>query len=270
MLKLIKHNKIKNTGIIYQVLVKKMIQQAMHNQFGNAYKIFNKFFNKNKQLGKQLTLYNNLTIKKYNNQSLAKSLLQQTLNQRMKLDDVRLQKQKYLLIKQIKKYYDIKQLFSSTIQNYKLYASTYKVFQSLKKMQYNPANIVESKHMLIQFMIKPLSQQYVDQDVQLFKKQSTQDKQKILQVFVNKYNQKFDFLNQKQKNIIRMYAYQFSNNKSIQNFINQQLDLFKKQNENSNSQQIIKLVQNINSVKSIKNLQDKVYALLNIYQLGKI
>ena len=50
MLEKIKHNKIKNTGIIYQNLVKKMIDQAINHQKPIAYQIFNKFFNKQKAM----------------------------------------------------------------------------------------------------------------------------------------------------------------------------------------------------------------------------
>ena len=269
MLELIKHNKIKNTGIIYQILVKRMIQQAIQDKFGCAYKLFNNYFNKGKQLGKQLSIYNILTTKTYKDQKYAKSLLQQSLNQRMKLDDIKLQKQKYFLIKQLKKYYDIKQLFSSKIQNYKLYASIYKVFQSIKKYTYNPVNISESKQELLQYVMRPINQQIIDQDIELFKIQSKEDKQKILQVFVNKYNQKFDELNKKQKQLIRLYSYEFSSNVNVDNFINEQLDKFKQINEKQENQQIKSLVQNVEHIKSIKNIQDKMYALLNIYQLEK-
>ncbi len=269
MLEKIKHSKIKNTGIIYQVLIKRIIEQSLDGQFGQAYKIFNKFFNKNKQLSKELTLYNALNSKRNINQITAKTLLQQSINQRMKLDDIKIQRQKYLVIKQIKKHYNLKQLFSANVQNYKVYASIYKIFQSLKKMQYNPVQIAESKSDILQYMIRPLQQQIVDQDIEFFKKQSRKDKQRIIQVFVDKYNEKFDGLNQKQKELIKRYSYEFTTTKNIQTFINQQVDKFKQKNKDSQVQQIKQLTESIDSIKSIKNMQDKVYALLNLYQLEK-
>ena len=269
MLEKIKHSKIKNTGIIYQVLIKRVVEQALDGQFAQAHKIFNKFFNKGSELSKELSLYNALNSKRYINQITAKTLLQQSINQRMRLDDNRLQRQKYLVIKQIKKHYDLKQLFSANIQNYKVYASIYKVFESLKKMQYNPIQIAESKSDIMQYMIRPLQQKVIDQDIEFFKRQSRSDKQRIIQVFVDKYNEKFDGLNDKQKELIKRYSYEFTTTKNIQNFINQQVDKFKQKNQDSQMQQIRKLTQSVQDIKSIKILQDKVYALLNLYELEK-
>jgi hypothetical protein len=56
----------------------------------------------------------------------------------------------------MKKHYDIKELFNYKVSNYKVYASIYKVFESLKKEQFNPINIVESKYQIIEYMLKPM------------------------------------------------------------------------------------------------------------------
>ena len=171
MLETIKHNKIKNTGIIYQVLVRKMIQQSLNGQKSKSHQIFQKYFSKDKELSKELSIYNTLIKTRYTNQNQAADLFNEMLQQRMKLDEIKLNKQKYQCIKEIKRHYDLKDLFSIKIDNYKIYANIYKVFESLKKEQYNPISIVQSKYKIIEYMLKPLRQQIIDQDLELFKKQ---------------------------------------------------------------------------------------------------
>jgi hypothetical protein len=52
MLETIKHNKIKNTGIIYEILIRKIIDESVNNRKPIAYGIFTKYFNKHHQLYK--------------------------------------------------------------------------------------------------------------------------------------------------------------------------------------------------------------------------
>ena len=275
MLEKIKHNKIKNTGIIYQILVKKMIDQAINHQKPIAYQIFNKFFNKQKAMGKQLEIYNILTETRYENQQKANILFEESLQQRKKINQSQLQKQKYLCVKQLKNNYDIKNLFNTKIDNYKIYASIYKVFVSLKKQQYNPLNIVQAKYHIIQFMLKPMRQQIIDQDLQLFKKQSKEVKEKALQVFIQKFNQKYSILNTKQKQILKKYAYSMTDTTQLNEYINTQLDSLKEliSTKSLNDQMKNKIniiIENIEKIKHLKNIEDKIYTLMNLYQIQKI
>lgn len=274
MLEKIKHNKIKNTGVIYQVLVKKMIDQTINHQKPIAHQIFNKFFNKQKEMGKQLEIYNILTETRYENQQKANILFEESLQQRKKINQSQLQKQKYLCIKQLKSNYDLKSLFNTKIQNYKIYAGIYKVFESLKKQQYNPLNIVQAKYRIIQFMLKPMRQQVVDQDLQLFKKQSKAVKEKALQVFIQKFNQKYSVLNTKQKQILKKYAYSVSDTTQLNEYIDTQLDSLKQlvSTKSLNDQlknKVSVIIENIDKVKSLKNIEDKVYTLMSLYQIQK-
>ena len=268
MLEQIKHNKIKNTGIIYEVLVGKMIEQAVYHKKPIAYSIFNNYFNKDKMIFKQLQIYNLLTNTQYQSQDKATTLFEESLKLRMRLDQIRLDKEKYFIIKQMKKHYDIKELFGAKISNYKVYASIYKVFQSLKSQQYNPINIVQSKYKVIQFMLKPMRQQILDQDLQLFKQQSMQIKEKTLQVFVEKFNEKYDTLNENQKNMLKKYTYSVSN-KEINEYMDIQINRIL-QVLDSESDKVKSIIESVDKLKKIKVIQDKMYLLLNLYQIEKI
>lgn len=270
MLEQIKHNKIKNTGIIYQILVKKMIEQAMNHQKPIAYNIFNNYFSKNKVLGKELGIYNIITNNRYQNQNKAKSLFEQALNLRMSLDDIKLDKEKFFCIKQIKKHYNLKDLFSQKVDNYKVYASIYKVFESLRHKQYNPVNIVESKYKIIQYMMKPIRQMVVDQDMQQFKNQTENNRQKTLQIFVQKFNQKYSVLNQKQKTLLQKYIYSMANSEAINKYMDDQLSSIKNNLSKYNSVNLQPIMQSIQKIKGVKIIEDKMYSVLNLYQLQRL
>ncbi len=54
----IKHNKLRNTGILFELLVRQITADVMDNkQNGVAVKLMREFFNTKKELGKELMLY---------------------------------------------------------------------------------------------------------------------------------------------------------------------------------------------------------------------
>lgn len=268
MLERIKHNKIKNTGILYQILVRKMIQQSINGQKSRSHQIFQTYFRKSKQLSKELSIYNTLVNTRYDNESKAADLFEEMIQQRMKLDEIRLNKQKFQCIRQIKKHYDLKDIMSIKVDNYKIYASIYKVFESLKERQYNPISIVESKYRIIEFMLKPLRQQIIDEELQLFKQQSKQIKEKTLQLFIQKFNEKYKTLNPKQKQLLKKYTYSMSSNE-LHEYMNKQVTLLEaKLKDNTEiSDQLKSVIENMDKIKKIKNTEDKAYSLLNLYQI---
>ena len=271
MLETIKHSKIKNTGVIYQVLVRKMIQQSLNNKKPKAYQIFQNYFNKNKELSKELSIYNVLVKSRYTNANQAAALFEEMLQQRMQLDEIKLNKQKYQCIKEIKKHYDIKDLFSIKIDNYKIYANIYKVFESLKKRQYNPISIVESKYKIIEFMLTPFRQQIIDEELELFKQQSKDVKEKTLQLFIEKFNEKYKALNEKQKTLLKTYVYSVSQ-KELHQYMDNEIQLLetKIRLHAMQSEELNYVLENIDKIKHIKNTEDKAYSLLNLYQVEKL
>ena len=125
----VKHNKIKNTGILYELLSRQITVDVINDDKNSkSVKLFKEFFNKNTELGKEYELYSILLNKKYKNLTHASSLLEAVVKSRRKLSNRRLANEKYNLIKTIKENYDIKEFFNTRIPNFKVMASIYKVF----------------------------------------------------------------------------------------------------------------------------------------------
>ena len=125
----VKHNKIKNTSILYELLSRQITVDVLNDtKSPKSVKIFKEFFNKNTELGKEYELYSILLEKKYKSDSHASQLVEAVVKSRRKLSNRRLNNEKYNLIKTIKENYDIKEFFNTRIPNFKIMASIYKVF----------------------------------------------------------------------------------------------------------------------------------------------
>ena len=125
---MIRHNKIKNTGIIFEVLVRQLTSDIMNGkEKACALKIMKEYFKSGSQLKKELNLYRGLFEEKFSSESKASKFLDLILAERSSLDNTKLKREKYNLIKAIQESYDINDFFikfmllytNSLIQNQK-------------------------------------------------------------------------------------------------------------------------------------------------------
>ena len=140
-MKRIKHTKIKNTGILFELLLRQVTADifASQNQ-SKAVSLIKEFFNKNTALGKELELYQLILKGNYGSESKAEYLINVVTESRKRISNSKLRKEKYNLIKEIKDSFNVKQFFDSRIPNYKVFASIYKLFLSESEgSQINPS-----------------------------------------------------------------------------------------------------------------------------------
>ena len=125
-----KHNKIKNTGILFELLTRQIAVDVMNDSKNSpAIKIIKEFFNDKTTLGREKELYSILVEKKYKNLNQAETLLEAVIKSRRKLSNRKLKNEKYNLIKKIKENYSVNDFFNSRISNYKVLASIYNLFE---------------------------------------------------------------------------------------------------------------------------------------------
>ena len=130
----VKHSKFKNTAILFEMLVKQITHEVLTNSNkGVSEAIIKEFFNAKRELAKELKLYNQLVKEKYTKIEEAKIFLNEIIEERKKLDENKLNREKYNLVKTIKESYELDKFLSSNLQNYKLLASIYKVFETKTK-----------------------------------------------------------------------------------------------------------------------------------------
>ena len=126
----VKHSKLRNTGLLYEFLLRQITADVL-NKSGQskAVNIIKKVFNENTELGKELALYNILISTKFNSDKKAEYFISEVVECFGQLNKSNLKRERYNLIKEIKNNYNLQKFLSSKVPNYKIYASAYKLFE---------------------------------------------------------------------------------------------------------------------------------------------
>ncbi len=215
MFRKIKNNKLRNTGLIFQILIRRISSQLLEcNEQKKAIKLLSKIFNKNSQIVKQLNIYKSLS--EYNqqikNQYNANKFIDIILQNRIKnIDQKKLISQKYNAIRLIEQNYDSKQFFSTNIKKYKQHSSVYKLIQSyINSNKYKPIQHINNRQYVLQNILN--KQQNSLNQIQILTKQPKQVRQLANQIMIKEFNKKYQSLSNKQKKLLKLYI-----NQNIQN-----------------------------------------------------
>ena len=218
-----KHNKIKNTGILFELLTRQIAVDVMNDSKNSpSVKIIKEFFNEKTQLGKENELYKVLIEKKYKTTEQANILIEAVIKNRRKLSNRKLKNEKFNLIKTIKENYDVTAFFNARIPNYKVLASVYTLFEneSIKDVV-DTIEETDSKITILENITFSNTKTKKSQN-KVVENYSTQDSDVRLltyQLLVDKFNKKYSNLNESQKNLLREYINNLSNTNSLREFI---------------------------------------------------
>jgi hypothetical protein len=227
-MKKIKHSKVKNTGVLFELLVRQITLEVLNgDKTENAKNIVKEFFAAGTELNKELRLYDLLLKEKYNSESKAEMFVDTVSQAHSKLNEVKLSKEKYSLIKQINEKFELEQFLSSPITNYKVLASIYKVFESKKSENYDIKDVFNSKVTLIENIIaRPSTKTNKVEDTKLIETYKQQDKDLRLltyKILVETFNKKYTNLDSKQKNLLKEYINNISNTSKFKDYISVEL-----------------------------------------------
>ena len=215
-----KHSKTRNTGILFELLTRQITVDVLNNnKKAQAAKILKEFFNKNTQLGKEYELYKVLTTENYKSERKANHLVSAVLNTRKKLNESSLKREKYNLIKEIKKNYNVSDFFMARIPNYKINASIYKLFES--NSLDNPAQKTENLFTIVEHITrKTISSKKKEKTIsEGYKKQEKDLRLLAYGILVEKFNKKYSSLSKSQKKLLKEYINNISNTNSLKDFI---------------------------------------------------
>jgi len=281
-MKSIKHNKIKNTGILFELLLRQVTADIFSGQSkSKSVSLIKEYFNKNTALGKELELYQLLIKNNYNSDKKAEYLIDVVLESRQRISNSILRKEKYNLIKEIKDSFNVKDFFKSRIPNYKVFASIYKIFLS-EGEDINPSEIVKSKCSLLEHLTtKPVKNKVKndmkDKLVNEYKKQGKDLRLLSYKILVEKFNKKYSVLNNPQKLLLKEYINNISNTNGLEDYIILESKQIKKSligHTNLINEKIakIKINEAINQLDTLvcgkkKTLEDKIVSLMGYYEL---
>jgi len=224
----IKHSKIRNTGILFELLVRQITADTLSGKESKAINILKKYFVKS-ELGKEYKLYE--TLSKYKNltESKAEMVINSILETSKNLNRSTIKRQKYNLIKEISSNYNIDDFFKTKLPNYKLHASLYTLLELYNANTNNPDQIIDNKINILETLTsKSVNKQKIKEDV-LIEFQSYDKDLRILtyKVLLEKFNSKYSSLNNDQKLILKEFVNSVDSTPKLRDFYNIKIEELK-------------------------------------------
>lgn len=222
---MIKHSKYKNTGILFELLVRQATSDLMSNTDPKAVKIFKKYFT-DTELGKEYNLYSTVLNAPKLNENKAEILVSTITEQAKKLDRVKLDKEKYNLIKEIKKHYDLDNFFKAKIETYKIYASIYTLIENQISKEFSDTKqLITNKLTLLEHITKEslTERKVASKVVEEFMKEDKEIRVLAYKILVEKFNDKYSGLSDNQKDLLKEYINNISDTKKLRTYLNTKL-----------------------------------------------
>jgi hypothetical protein len=269
----VKHSKYKNTGILFELLTRQLTSDTIAGNNPKALDFLKRHFNSKTELLKEYKIYHTLATQKYNKDSQATMLIETLLDAHQKLNKSQLRREKFNLIKEIKKTYNVNDFFKAKITDYKIMAS---IFNLLENKEASPISIVNSKVTLLEHITeKPTS---VKKNIVLenFNKQDKDTRLLTYKVLLEKFNDKYSGLQDNQKTLLKEYVNSVTNSPALKSYINQEIkevkkDLTKYSQKIEDKAVAIKLNETKIMIKPLCKKSsvsdDNVINLLNYYEL---
>lgn len=282
-MKQIKHSKFRNTGFLFELLVRQVTSDILNNRQGIAEGLLKKYFNSKTELSNELKLYQFIVSERYNSENRAERFVDAVVESRAKLDEKKILKEKYNLIKEIKDNYAIEDFLRSQIPNYKVLASVYKIFEykTNNEQNYDPKDYVATKFTLVEHLIgktpttKTLTESTITTDL---KKEDKEIQLLSYKMLIDSFNKKYNNLNNKQKDLLKEYINSFTNSDNLKNHVVNEVKTLIKEFKVISSKvndkvTKIKLAETINQLSKIGNSQkikdNHITSLIMCYELEK-
>ena len=281
--KSITHSKFRNPGILFELLVRQITVDTLEGKDNSpAINLMRKYFKPNTELGKEYQLYQTLLEMNNLTESKALQLIDLVGTQRNKLDEVKLAKEKYEFIKEIKSIYDLKEFLQVKIPAYKVYASIYKTFLA-ESVDFNVTSIQEvamARFSLIEHLMRdrkivknPTSETDI---IEVFKNQTEDLRMLTHKIMLDRFNEKYANLNGKQRKLIKEYINSVSDSEEFARYVRSEIDPLREEIKNlaeTQKNKVLKIKLNevssqLNTIKDRKKIRDgELTSMMIAYQI---
>jgi hypothetical protein len=160
------------------------------------------------------------------NESRAEVLVNTIIEQAKKLDREKLDKEKYNLIREIKKHYELDNFFKAKIEAYKVYASVYTLIENqLSSTMNNTKQIITNKLSLLEHITKETltERKVASKVVEEFMKEDKEIRVLAYRILVEKFNEKYSSLSVEQRDLLKEYINNISDTKKLKTYLNTRL-----------------------------------------------
>ena len=266
----LRHSKFKNTGVLFELLVRQIASDTLNEKNSPALSIIKKHFKNGSELSKELKLYQYLVKENFDNSYKAQEFLNIVLSERKKLNEGVLKREKYNLIKTIKERFTTNDFFKYRVSNYKSLASIYKLFENSEST--SPKEWVECKNVILENVTKkPKAEREVNSE---YVNESKDVRLLAYKFLVDKFNEKYKGLTTEQKSVLRNYINNVDNSDNLKRFILRESEKLKKEFSKikiSDKVSAIKLKEVVNLIDGLSNSkivsENQALGLLRYHQL---
>ena len=250
----IKHSKYKNTGILFELLVRQVTADTLNGINSKAIGIIQKYFVKS-ELGKEYKLYETLSKNTSLTEGKANVMIQTLLETSKRLNRNALRREKYNLINEIKKHYNLEDFFKTKLPHYKAFAALYTLTEIQNADTLVDTNIIVNNKMTLleHLSTSPIQEKQVEAEVlREFQAYDKDTRMLTYRILMEKFNGKYSDLYSSQKEILREYINSVDSTPVLREFYNSKIVEVKSQLAELNQQVTDKAVQiKINEVSNL-------------------
>jgi hypothetical protein len=223
-----KHSKYKNSGIIFELLIRQITSDILENKDSPAKNILKKYFVKT-ELGREYRLYETLLKKTLLTETRANIVISSLTDISKSLNRSIIKKQKYNLINEIKMYYDLNTFFNHKLPNYKVFAAFYTLLEMNNSNVYNPDQMILNKVTILEHLTaaKINPSEILTEEMQEFEKADKDVKFLTYKILMDKFNTKYDDFSPNQKQILKEYITSVDNTPKLKEFYSTKLSEIK-------------------------------------------
>jgi hypothetical protein len=218
----IKHSKYKNTGLLFELLVRQITADTLSGKDSKAAGILKKYFVKT-ELGREYKLYETLSKHKNITEGKAEIIINTVVESSKDLNRGALKRQKYNLISEIQKHYNLEEFFKTKLPNYKVFASLYTLLEIYNSENLsNPDQIIDNKMSLLEHLTsKNITKSKVEDDLlEEFKSYDKDLRILTYKVMLEKFNGKYESLNDNQKVVLKEFINSVDSTPKLREFYN--------------------------------------------------
>jgi len=233
------HNKKRNVGIVYELLLRHVSSMLIEESRKNAQKaldIIEKYFNENTELYKEFRLFNALAKSTVSDTPIAAAVLTEAKSAARRCNVKSLNREKSMLIKEINYKINDSQFYYRRIPEYTVYATIQSLLNEWRKNDLSDlSKIVDYESKIVRWLLEEKVNENIEDQVD-----PNIDKL-VVKILTEKFNKKYDkTLNTEQKDIIRSYVFSMSydEGRSIYKKLNEikdrtvyELDKFRKETD---------------------------------------
>jgi len=216
----VKHSKYKNTGILFELLVRQITTDTLDGKDSPAKDILKKYFVKS-ELGREYKLYETLLKRTSLTEGKANVVIDTLIESSKTLNRGAIKRQKYNLINEIQKHYDLNEFFNHKLPNYKMFAAFYTLTEIASAQHtIDPDQAITNKVTILEHLTaaKIAESKVRDEVMSEFEKADKDVRFLAYKMVLESFNTKYNDLHPRQKEILKEFITSVDNKPRLKEF----------------------------------------------------